>query len=118
GYRGVEDYVAKSFGDAGSCQVNINCPLGANWQSEKHGVVCLVVSGSAFCTGALVNDVPQDGKPYILTANHCSSSNDWTSWVFRFNWEAPGCSNPASSPSSQSLNTSVLRARNAGSDFC
>jgi len=118
GYRGVEDYIAKSFGNAGSCQVNVNCPLGANWQSEKQGVVCLVVGGGEFCTGSLVNDVPQDGKPYVLTANHCSSSNDWASWVFRFNWEAPGCSNPGSNPSSLSLNTSVLRARNGGSDFC
>ncbi|MBK5284590.1 MAG: T9SS type A sorting domain-containing protein [Bacteroidia bacterium] len=118
GYRGVEDYVVKSFGDAGSCQVNVNCPLGTNWQSEKQGVVCLVVGGGEFCTGSLVNNVPQDGKPYVLTANHCSYSNDWASWVFRFNWEAPGCSNPGSNPSSLSLNTSVLRARNGGSDFC
>ncbi len=119
GYRGVKDYAAKAFGDAGSCQVNINCALGTNWQNEKKGVVCLVVGGSEFCTGSLVNDVPQDSKPYVLTANHCSGSNDWATWVFRFNWEAPGCPNPGSSPSTaQSLNTSTLRARSAGSDFC
>lgn len=117
GYRGGEDYY-KSFGQAGSCQVNINCALGANWQSEKRGVVCLVVGGSEFCSGSLVTDVPQDGKPYILTANHCSSSNDMASWVFRFHWEAPTCSNPSSSPSSQSLSGSVLRARTGTSDFC
>lgn len=119
GYRGVEDYAAKSFGDAGSCQVNVNCPLGLNFQDQKRGVVCLVVGGSEFCTGSLVNDVPQDGKPYVLTANHCSNSNDMATWVFRFNWEAPGCTNPGSSPSTaQSLSTSVLRARDAGTDFC
>ncbi len=118
GYRSVEEYAAKSFGDAGSCQINVNCTLGANWQNEKQGVVCLVVGGSEFCTGSLVNDVPQDGIPYVLTANHCSGSNDWATWVFRFDWEAPGCSNPGASPTSQSLNTSTLRARDAGSDFC
>ena len=119
GYRGVEEYAAKSFGDAGSCQVNVNCPLGSNWQDQKRGVVCLVVNGDEFCTGSLVNDVPQDGKPYVLTANHCSGSNDWATWVFRFNWEAPGCTNPGSSPSTaQSLSTSTLRARDAGTDFC
>lgn len=117
GYRGGEDYY-KSFGDAGSCQTNINCPLGTNWQNEKRGIVCLVVGGSEFCSGSLVNDVPQDGKPYVLTANHCSSSNDFASWVFRFHWEAAGCTSPGSSPTSQSLNTSTLRARSAGSDFC
>lgn len=119
GYRGIKEFTAKSFGDGGSCQMNINCALGANWQNEKHGVVCLVVGGSEFCTGSLVNDVPQDSKPYILTANHCSSSNDFATWVFRFNWEATGCPNPGTSPSTaQSLNTSTLRARDAGSDFC
>jgi lysyl endopeptidase len=117
GYRGGADY-AKSFGDAGSCQVNVNCTLGANWQDEKRGIVCLVVGGSEFCSGSLVNDVPQDGKPYVLTANHCSSSNDFASWVFRFHWEASGCPDPGSSPTSQSLNTSTLRARSAGTDFC
>ncbi len=118
GYRGVEDYAVKSFGNSGSCQKNVNCPFGANWQVEKRGVVCLVVGGSEFCSGSLVNDVPQDGKPYVLTANHCSTSNDWAQWVFRFNWEAPGCSNPSSSPSSQSLTGSTLCARNSPSDFC
>src|SRR6218665_4951 len=106
GCRGGEDY-AKTFGGAGSCQVNVNCPLGTNWQEEKRGIVCLVVGGSEFCSGSLVNDVPQDGKPYILTANHCSSSNDFASWVFRFHWEAPTCTNPGSSPASQSLNGST-----------
>ncbi|MES2284119.1 MAG: T9SS type A sorting domain-containing protein [Bacteroidota bacterium] len=119
GYRGIKEFTQKSFGDGGSCQMNINCALGANWQNEKQGVVCLVVGGSEFCTGSLVNDVPQDSKPYVLTANHCSSSNDFATWVFRFGWEAPGCSNPGTTPSTaQSLNTSTLRARDAGTDFC
>lgn len=118
GYRGVVEYAQRSFGDAGNCQVNVNCPLGINWQNEKRGVVCLVVGGNEFCTGSLVNDVPQDGKPYVLTANHCSTSNDWATWVFRFNWEAPGCTDPSSSPTSQTLTSSTLRARNSGSDFC
>lgn len=119
GYRGIKEFTEKSFGDGGSCQLNVNCALGANWQNEKKGVVCLVVGGSEFCTGSLVNDVPQDSKPYVLTANHCSSSNDFATWVFRFNWEAPGCTDPGTSPSTaQSLNTSSLRARDAGTDFC
>ncbi|MCE9539674.1 MAG: serine protease, partial [Bacteroidetes bacterium] len=119
GYRGVKEFTEKSFGDGGSCQMNVNCPLGTNWQNEKQGVVCLVVGGSEFCTGSLINDVPQDSKPYVLTANHCSSSNDFATWVFRFSWEAPGCSNPGTTPSTaQSLNTSTLRARDAGTDFC
>lgn len=116
GYRGILDY-EKNFGGSGSCQVNVNCPVGANWQSDKHSVVCLVSGGNEFCTGALVNDVPQDGKPYILTANHCGSSG-FNTWVFRFNWEASGCTNPGSSPSTaQSLTGGIQRAASANSDF-
>lgn len=125
GYRGVDDYVRnftgagdeKNFGGSGSCQINVNCSLGTNWQNEKKSVVCLVSGGSEFCTGALVNDVPMDQKPYVLTANHCGSSGFGT-WVFRFNWEAPGCSNPGSSPSTtQSLTGGAQRAASANSDM-
>ena len=116
GYRGITEYL-KSFGNSGACQVNVNCPTGVAWQNEKHSVVCLVSGGSEFCTGALINDVPQDGKPYILTANHCGSSG-FNTWVFRFNWEASGCTNPGSSPSTtQSLTGGVQRAASANSDF-
>jgi lysyl endopeptidase len=126
GYRGVEDYVRnftgadaeKTFGASGSCQINVNCPLGTNWQNEKRSVICLVSGGSEFCTGALVNDVPMDKKPYVLTANHCGSSG-FGSWVFRFNWEAAGCTDPGLSPSTtQSLSGSVRKSFSANSDFC
>ncbi|MBL0328084.1 MAG: T9SS type A sorting domain-containing protein [Bacteroidetes bacterium] len=126
GYRGVDDYVRnftgeeyeKTFGASGSCQVNVNCPFGTGWSNQKRSVVCLVSGGSEFCTGALVNDVPLDKKPYVLTANHCGSSG-FGSWVFRFNWEAPGCSDPGTSPSTaQSLTGSIRRSFSAASDFC
>ena len=116
GYRGMKDYIGKSFAEAGSCQTNINCPLGANWQNEKNSVVFLITAGNIVCSGALVNDVPQDSKPYILTANHCSSTG-YSTWVFRFKWEAPLCTNPATNPTSLSLTGCVKRAANLGTDM-
>jgi lysyl endopeptidase len=77
----------------------------------------MLVSGSnGFCSGALVNNVLNNGKPYVLTANHCYSNP--ATWIFRFNWQALNCPNPATSPSFQSLNGAVLRARASASDFC
>jgi hypothetical protein len=77
----------------------------------------MLVSGSnGFCSGALINNVLNDGKPYVLTANHCYS--DPTNWIFRFNWQAADCNNPAASPSFQSLSGAVLRSRRTPSDFC
>ena len=116
GYRGVKDYLSKAFGNAGSCQKNINCPIGANWQNQKNSVVLIITTGNVICSGALVNDVPQDSKPYVLTANHCDHPGYGT-WVFRFKWESPTCTNPGSSPSSLSLTGSVKRAAYPGSDM-
>lgn len=116
GYRGFKDYLGKAFGTSGSCQENINCPSGYNWQNEKNAVMLLVTSGNVICTGTLINDVPQDSKPYVLTANHCSNSG-YSTWVFRFQWEATGCSDPGSSPSFLSLTGCVKRAANPDTDM-
>ena len=115
GYRDAKAYAFKSFGNAGSCEVNVNCPVGAGWQTQKRSVVCLVSGGSEFCTGAVVNNTANNGIPYVLSANHCGPADG--TWVFRFNWESATCTNPATNPASQSLNGATQRAANAGSDF-
>lgn len=116
-YRGLDEYFSKAFGDSGPCMNNVRCPAYAAYDNQIRSVVCLVSGGNGFCTGALINNTCNDGKPYVLTANHCGSSG-FGSWVFRFNWEAPGCSNPTSSPSTaQSISGSTSRANYAGSDM-
>lgn len=115
GYRDAKAYALKSFGNAGSCEVNVNCPVGAGWQTQKRSVVCLVSGGSEFCTGAVVNNTANNGIPYVLSANHCGQADG--TWIFRFNWESATCPNPTSNPASQSLNGATQRAANAGSDF-
>lgn len=105
---------AKGFGSSGNCNVNINCPQGANWQTEKRSAVMLLSSGGTrFCSGALVNNTAEDGRPYILTANHC---NVTTSTVFMFNYESPDCSD-IDGPQTQTVNGAVIHARHAPSDF-
>jgi lysyl endopeptidase len=96
--------------------MNVNCPDGAAWVNERNSTVMLVSGSNGFCTGALVNNTLNDGKPYVLTANHCYSTP--TTWIFRFNWQASSCSAPASSPTFTSLSGAVLRARRTPSDFC
>ena len=56
------------FGDALSCNVNVNCPEGDGWQKEKRAVACIYYDGY-LCTGALINNT--SGEDYFLTANHC-----------------------------------------------
>ncbi|PSL34940.1 pre-peptidase C-terminal domain-containing protein [Chitinophaga ginsengisoli] len=119
----------KDFGDAGSCNVNVNCPEGANWQNQKRAVarILLRLGNAAYlCTGALVNNARSDCKPYFLTANHCGSNasvSDFNQWIFYFNYEAPSCANPANEPVSNTITGCVQRARSGdsgeadGSDF-
>ncbi len=110
------DDFLRSFGSSGSCNMNVACPDGAPWADQIRSAVMLVSGGNGFCSGALINNTLNDGKPYILTANHCYSNP--SSWVFRFNWQSATCSNPPSSPSSQSLSGGTLRAKRTPSDFC
>ncbi|MEI6817487.1 MAG: T9SS type A sorting domain-containing protein [Bacteroidota bacterium] len=114
GYRSLFQYLMKSFGNSGSCETNVICDPA--WALEKRAVACIVENGNEACTGALINDVPSDGTPYFLTANHCGSSGFGT-WVFRFNWESATCPNPSTSPASVSLSGAVQKAFNVHSDF-
>ncbi|MEY5000859.1 MAG: hypothetical protein RLZZ211_895 [Bacteroidota bacterium] len=116
GYRTANEFMEKAFGSSGSCNMNVNCPDGLPWTQQRNSSVMLVSGGSGFCSGALINNTQNDGKPYVLTANHCYSNP--ATWVFRFNWQATDCVNPASAPTFQSLSGAVLRARRTPSDFC
>jgi hypothetical protein len=116
GYRTASEFQEKAFGSSGACNMNVNCADGLPWQQERNSAVMLVSGSNGFCSGALINNTLNDGKPYVLTANHCYS--DPTNWIFRFNWQATDCNNPGASPSFQSLSGSVLRSRRTPSDFC
>ncbi len=85
---------------AGTCEVNVNCTEGDNWQKQKRGVVKLVIKDSLgytlLCSGSMINNTNNDGIPYLLTANHCgryARPVDLSQWLFYFNYEMPGCPN-------------------------
>ncbi len=130
-YRGIGDSGHKNvfgFGDSESCEVNINCTEGNNWQDQKRGVArILLKEGSQYgwCTGSLVNNVRQDFEPYFLTADHCgvnASTSDYLQWIFYFNFEAASCNNPSNAPGYNTITgcTKISNGGNAGttgSDF-
>lgn len=115
GYRSLIDKAA-DFGNAASCNIDINCNEGNLWQNEKRSVVLILKSNnSRWCSGALINNVQQDGKPYILTASHCGL--DAASSIFIFNYESANCSPRTDGSLSQSIVGSTLRANNYETDF-
>ncbi len=115
GYRSVGEFILKNFGASGACETNINCPIGDNWQNEKRSIALILVNGNGWCTGSLVNNSLQDTSPYLLTANHCSSSS-YSNWQFAFNWEAPGCG-PQLAPMNHVMSGATYIASSALSDF-
>ncbi|TSA39294.1 MAG: PKD domain-containing protein [Porphyromonadaceae bacterium] len=79
---------------SGDCNVDINCPAGANWQTEKRSVVKFIRGGVWLCSGALINNVRNDGRPLLLTANHTIGNETHAEQtVFFFRYERPSCGN-------------------------
>ncbi|MEN9522948.1 MAG: hypothetical protein RL065_1325 [Bacteroidota bacterium] len=119
GYRTFNLKNSNSFGASGSCENNVNCPIGNDWQKEKRSVGMIVVGGSGFCSGALLNNVLQDSTPFFLTAYHCTqnaNSSALLSWVFVFNYESPNCNN-INGNFNQAIVGATMLAGNKKSDF-
>ncbi len=126
GYRSVinEDIELKSLGSSGSCNQDVDCPVGSDFndlkERLKHSVGFIIMDGFV-CTGTLINNTSNDKAPYFLTANHCDGGNP-ASWAFRFNWvsPSPSCSSPDDSEDTsinQTTSGSTVLLRNTASDF-
>jgi subtilisin-like proprotein convertase family protein len=102
-------------GSSGSCNIDVACPLGADWQDEKRSVVILLSGGSSFCTGAMINNTANNCAPYVLTAAHCTAG---TSTQFGFNYERSGCGtgDPAA-PTTYMVSGATVRGNYSSSDF-
>lgn len=119
GYRDIFRMDGARGGGSGACNINANCPVGDPWQDQKRSVAIMVSSGSGFCTGAMVNNTSMDGTPYFLSANHCMGGNA-NNWVFKFDYERPGCANtggPGSPNTGNFTQGAVIRASNSATDF-
>lgn len=126
-FRGVSDLQhAKDIGDSESCEVNVACPEGDDWQMQKRSVVRIyVVEGNSggWCTGTLINNLTNDGTPYILTANHCgpnATAANFNQWRFYFNLEYTTCTGTTVQSQTQyrtGCSKVAYGSINGGSDF-
>jgi hypothetical protein len=93
---------ASDFMSSDNCEVNANCSEGASWDAQRRAAVKIIVrdgNAAGLCSGALINSANNDCTPYVLTANHCGGGatlSNYKQWVFYFNFETPGCTNPTS----------------------
>ncbi len=103
------------FGESSTCNVNVNCSQGSGWGNERDAVALVLTDVGTACTGALVNNVPQNLTAYFLTANHCLSGNV-NNWLFRFNYQNNSCSN-VDGPYNNVVQGAMVRASDTPSDF-
>ena len=115
---------------SGDCNHDVDCPIGADFETQKDlvkkGVGFLLIpvdeTSVSVCTGTLINNTAQDKKPYFLTANHCLGTSDPSEYAIRFNWISPdpvcaATTNSTNSARDLTLSGTTLRARSTNSDF-
>ena len=110
------------FGESDECHPNAACEPNEPWKNQIRSTVrirMVLEQGIGWCSGTLVNNTALDGKPYILSAEHCLADFDplFDMWRFDFNYEAQECDNPGSEPSYQSLTGCALRSKHRDTDF-
>lgn len=122
--HGFEDinnwYEEQKVNESGGCNMDVICPDGIPWNNEIRSVA-RITNGGGLCSGALVNNTANDGKPYFLTANHCGPQS-MAGAVFRFNYDSPICGSQISANSltaleNNTINGSTFLARSPASDF-
>lgn len=97
---------SRAFGSSGACNRNVNCPEYADKANQKRSVAMILTANNVrWCTGALVNNTAEDGKPYFLTARHCNTTPNS---IFMFNYESPDCNN-IDGPTQQTIQGCAIR---------
>ncbi|HFC30416.1 MAG TPA: hypothetical protein ENJ44_05175 [Oceanospirillales bacterium] len=106
---------------SGSCNVDVVCPEGNDWQNQIKSVGRYTITkpdGTFLCTGQMINNTKKDGKPLFLTANHCgfNSSNDSTINLW-WNYESSQCRTPGSSASGNQIPINSFNDTQSGSTY-
>lgn len=111
------------FGAAIGCHTNINCQGADTLKNIKRGtarILMVMKEGIGYCTGNLLNNTQQDGKPFMLTGFHCQDGYTpmYDFWRFDFHYESGSCTSPASEPiTTRRMTGCVRRAGWRNTDF-
>jgi len=113
-YRGVIGLLKSGDGgEDGSCETNVNCPVGAPWVNQINATA-RILSGGSLCTGSMLNNTANDGTQYFITASHCGSLNNG---IFLFNYQYANCNGSGGTGGSGSVQGSVNLASNSSIDY-
>ncbi|MDX9880769.1 MAG: T9SS type A sorting domain-containing protein [Prolixibacteraceae bacterium] len=99
------------------CNVDINCQEGIDYENAKNSVCRIFINGNELCSGVLLNNTSNNGKPYVLTAAHCIENGSQAHGsLFLFNYESPYCGS-IDGDNTHSLAGCSLKARYDSLDF-
>ena len=97
------------------------------YDAIERSVVLMIINGTTGCTGTLVNNTANDGKPYLLTASHCLNNQfqiknpDYEevagNIVCYFNYNSPQCSPVEPGRTDQTIASAHFRAVNESTDM-
>ena len=112
----------KDFGDSNACQVNAGCGSGDGWEDEQAGTArihVIVAEGIGWCSGNLLNNTAQDGRPFLLTGFHCMDGFTplYDLWRVDFDYAGVGCDNPDVEPTPITYTGVAQRAGRRETDF-
>ena len=136
GFRSSGSHFKIASNTSGTCGIDVICSAEDNsdygpiidiYRDQIKSVGAFTLEGIDMCSGALINNTRNDLKPFFLTAEHCGiTSSNAASIVVYWNYENSICRAVGSSLNGQvgdgrtdQFNSgSILRAKNAASDFC
>ena len=124
--RGLEPG-ERSAGDY-SCTLSPVCLMDqAEYGIMARSTVLLIIDGESACTGVMLNNTSENGKPYLLTAIHCLnrqfqiSNPDYESIAGKiicyFNYDSPTCDPVMQGTKEMSVVSSSLKVVNEEHDM-
>lgn len=99
------------------CLPDVSCE--ASLDTITRSICLLIVNGTTYCTGTLLNNTSQNGKPYLITASHCLKNNAdlGNRIVAFFNYESPHCDKRIRGSEEFSVSGTICRALSNEIDF-
>lgn len=107
------------WNSAGRCNVDVACSQhSSGWEQQIRSVALVLTdNGRRFCSGAMINNVRNDGRQLYLTADHCVHGS-WEKYSLLFNYERRTCGNyTQDGPLTDLVYGLKLLARHSPSDF-
>lgn len=128
-YRGLKQYEPKGDNPFLWCMKPFACLQQSTNKFDEiiRSVVLIVIDGTTACSGTLINNTENDGKPYILTASHCLNNNfevkdpDYEivagNIITFFNYESPLCDPVIRGTEEMSMASAIFKATNESTDM-